>query len=110
ADVLHPERAAEAVPYPRPGKANATLRLGVVPVAGEAKVTWVAWDHERFPYLAQVAWREGGPLTFVALSRLQRDLEVRAVDDKTGQSRLLLAEHDDAWINLDPSVPRWVKQ
>ena len=43
------------------------------------------------------------------LSRTQKDLELYAVDDKTLQVRRLLAEHGDAWVNLDQDVPKPLK-
>src|SRR5262249_38360708 len=97
---------AEVTPYPRAGRANARVGLAVVPVEGGAP-TAVRWDAERFPYLASVVWKDG-PLTLVVLSRDQRDLEVLAADPATGATHRLLAEHDDAWLDLDPSVPRWL--
>ena len=107
-DVTHPENEAEATPYPRPGMANARVRLGVIARTG-GKTTWLKWDAERLPYLAAVEWEEAkAPLTLVVLSRLQKDLEVLAADDRSGATTRLLAEHDDAWLNLDPSVPRWL--
>jgi dipeptidyl-peptidase 4 len=106
-DPTHPERAPEPVPYPRPGKQNAELRVGVIAAAG-GPTTWLSWDRARFPYLAQVVWSPGAPLTLVVLSRDQRELRVLAADVKSGKLRELVAEHDDAWINLDKSVPRWL--
>jgi dipeptidyl-peptidase-4 len=107
-DVTHPENDAEATPYPRPGTPNVKLRLGVIGVAG-GKTTFIAWDATKFPYLASVEWKEAkAPLTLVVLTREQRDLEVLAADPKTGKTTRLLAEHDDDWLNLDPSVPRWL--
>jgi dipeptidyl-peptidase-4 len=104
-DVLHPESAPEETAYPRAGTPNAIVRLGVIPVGGGA-TTWVGWDAARLPYLAQVVWKDG-PLTLVVVSREQHDLEVLAADEN-GRTRRLIAEHDDAWLNLDPSVPRWL--
>lgn len=111
ADLSHPEREPEATAYPRPGKANAEVRLGVVPVTG-GSISWVQWDRKRLPYLAQVVWKEGGPLTLVVMSREQHDLEVLAAEPQGTSAvatRRLVTEHDDAWINLDQSLPRWLK-
>src|SRR5262249_14121264 len=55
-DVTHPEAEVEPTPYPRAGGKNANVRLGVVPVAG-GRPQFVEWDHERFPYLARVVWK-----------------------------------------------------
>jgi dipeptidyl-peptidase-4 len=105
ADAAHPESAPEPTFYPRAGKANVKVRLGVIPAAGGA-TTWIAWDALRLPYLAKVVWEDQAPLTLVVMDRAQRDLEVLAAEG--ARTRRLLAEHDDAWLNLDPSLPRWL--
>jgi dipeptidyl-peptidase-4 len=42
------------------------------------------------------------------LDRLQKASELLAVDPKTGATRMLVEERSDAWIDVDPSVPRWM--
>src|SRR5690606_10595508 len=106
-DPMHPEHDAAAWPYPRPGQRNASVRLGVIAASGGA-TTWVQWDRERYPYLASVTWPSSAPLTALVQSREQEDTALLAIDPATGASRELLTEHDDAWINLDQSVPRWI--
>ena len=51
---MHPESAPNTFKYPRAGKANATVRLGIIPAVGGA-VSWVKWDDKTYPYLATVA-------------------------------------------------------
>ena len=100
-DPAHPESAFEHVPYPRPGKANAKVRLGIVPVGGaNPKTTWVKWDSEKYPYLTQVRWPRRGALTVYVMDRPQQHALLLAVDPKTGATRTLLEEQDPAWINL----------
>lgn len=108
-DPAHPEAPTLSVPYPRPGKANAKLRLGVIAATNSAlpQPTWVSWDRDRFPYLATVRWERGGPLSLVVLSREQKDLQLLAADGQ-GRTKVLLAEHDDAWLNIDQTMPRWL--
>jgi len=107
ADPAHPEDPPQSWPYPRPGKANADVRLFLVPVSGK-KATEVRWDRERYPYLARVVW-ENGPLTLLVQTREQQDEALLAVDSKTGQTRTLLEEHDDAWLNIDEEMPVWLE-
>jgi dipeptidyl-peptidase-4 len=107
ADPMHPERPADSWPYPRPGRNNAMVRLGLVPAAGGATV-WVAWDHDDLGYLAAASWREGSPFTILVQNRRQTEEKLLAVDAASGATRLLLAESDPAWLNLNPSVPRWL--
>jgi dipeptidyl-peptidase 4 len=108
ADPMHPERQADAWPYPRPGRDNAVVRLGVVPAAGGA-TAWVAWDRARYPYLAAVRWQRGGPLTLLVQNREQTEERLLAADPATGATRTLLMESDAAWLNLESTVPRWLE-
>ncbi len=95
ADARHPTSPPVPFKYPRPGTPNAIVDLGIVAAAG-GEPTWITWDLAKYPYLARVAWPEKGPLTIVVLSRPQTDLAV--IEAKTG--RVILSEHDDAWVNL----------
>ncbi|MCS6912723.1 MAG: S9 family peptidase, partial [Myxococcota bacterium] len=106
ADPARPEQPPTAFPYPRPGRANAKVRLGLISVTG-GRPTWVRWDADRLPYLATVRWDKNAPLTLVVLSRDQHDLEVLEVT-QGGRTRTLLREHDPAWLNVDQDVPRWL--
>jgi dipeptidyl-peptidase-4 len=42
------------------------------------------------------------------LDRLQQVGRVLAVDPASGKTRVLVEEHDAAWLNVDPSMPRWL--
>ncbi len=106
-DPMHPESEPTASPYPRPGKPNAVVTLGVVPVTGGA-TRFIEWDRETHPYLASVRWAASAPLTVLVQSRDQHDELLLAADPATGATRELLREHDDAWLNLDQTVPRWL--
>ena len=107
ADATRPDQEPTAFRYPRPGRPNADVTLGIVPAAG-GETVWVKWDRAAFPYLATVEWPERAPLTIVVQDRAQSEERVLTVDPRTGETRQLLAERDDAWLNLDQSVPRWL--
>jgi dipeptidyl-peptidase-4 len=107
ADPLHPELPAQSWPYPRPGRENARVRLGVVSVRG-GETVWVNWDHDRYPYLASATWKEKAPLTLLVQSRDQKREVLLAADPATGRTHALLEEADAAWLDLHPSVPRWL--
>jgi dipeptidyl-peptidase-4 len=107
ADPGHPEQDPDKTYYPRVGTPNAEVRFGIVPIKGGA-TKWVTWDRVKFPYVTTVRWDKGAPLTMYVLDRAQKNGQLLAVDAKTGQTRVLLTEHDDAWLEVDPSVPRWL--
>ena len=106
-DPTRPEQAPERFFYPRAGKTNASVKVGVVAITGGA-VKWIEWDVEDFPYLCSVVWKDG-PLTLVVQNREQTKEQVLTVDAKTFQSKVLLIENDDAWINLNQDFPLWWK-
>jgi dipeptidyl-peptidase-4 len=107
-DPLHPEKPADAFRYPRAGRANAKVRVGVAPAAGGATV-WIDWDRERWPYLGRAVWPENGPLSLVVLDREQQELVLLAADPRTGATRVLVRETDPAWVNLVRGFPKWRK-
>ncbi|QQR45034.1 DPP IV N-terminal domain-containing protein [Myxococcus xanthus] len=108
ADALHPENDARRLAFPRAGKANARVRLGIIPITG-GKTTWVRWDVEKYPYLATVRWPAKGPLTVLVQNRLQTEELLLAVDPRTGSTRTLLVEKDDAWLTLHQTFPHWLE-
>ena len=108
ADPVHPERAPASWAYPRPGRANAEVRLLLIPAAG-GSATEVRWDRARYPYLATVVWEERAPLTLLVQNREQTEEVLLAADEASGATRPLLTETDDAWLNLDQEMPRWLE-
>jgi dipeptidyl-peptidase-4 len=108
ADPIHPEQPPLPSFYPRPGKANVKVRLGIIAVSGGA-TTWVAWDAAKYPYLADVRWPERGPLTILVQDRQQQEQVLLEVDPQTGKSAPLLVERDAAWLNLHHDGPRWLE-
>ena len=107
ADVAHPEHVPDAWPYPRAGRANASVRLGIIELQG-GRTNWVSWDRRRYPYLATVRWKDRGPLTVLVQNREQTEELLLAVDPATGDTSPLLVERDQAWLNLDQQMPRWL--
>ncbi|GMT97439.1 S9 family peptidase [Corallococcus caeni] len=107
-DVMHPEQPGASFPFPRAGKANAKVRLGITPVTG-GKTVWAQWDAQKYPYLATVKWDQGGPLTLLVQNRLQTEEQLLAVDPATGKTRVLLTEKDAAWIDLHQDFPLWLE-
>ena len=110
ADPSQPGNPPQPVFYPRPGKENVSVRVGVVPVDDPGKTVWLDYDRAKYSYLGKVTWKEEGPLTLTVLSRDQRDLALLKADPDTGKTSILLTEHDDAWVNLEQDVPVWLSK
>jgi dipeptidyl-peptidase-4 len=93
--------------YPRPGKKNVQVRLGVIPVSGGSTV-WIEWDRVLYEYLAGVSWDKHGPLTLQVQDRKQKELLLLKADSTTGRTKRLLVEKDPVFLNIEPSMPRWL--
>ena len=109
-DPAKPEVSAEGFYYPRPGKPNVRVRLGLLPVTGGA-TTWVQWDAEKYPYLLRVEWPATRPaqvpLTLIVQSRDQREQAILTVDAR-GKTETLLVQKDAAWLDPDFSFVHWL--
>jgi dipeptidyl-peptidase-4 len=107
ADPLHPEQPPLPSYYPRPGKTNVKVRLGVVPATGGTTV-WIDWDQKKYPYLGSVHWGKKGPLTITVQTREQQEQVLLLVDPGTGKTTSLVTETDPTWVHLRQDGPRWL--
>lgn len=107
ADPADPAKPPRTFRYPRAGRANASVRVGLLAVTG-GPTRWIPWDRERFPYLARMLWSENAPPSLLVQSRDQKEELFLAIDPATGATRELLRERDEAWLNLHDGVPRWL--
>ncbi len=108
--IMWPDRPAkkpQASPYPRPGKKNAVVTLGLIAARG-GRTTWLKWDAARWPYVVRAVWADHGPLTVLVQNRKQTEIAILAVDDVKGGTRVLHVEKDAAWVNIDARMPRWL--
>jgi dipeptidyl-peptidase 4 len=108
-DPLHPERAPVPFRYPRPGKSNADVGLVLVATNENSAPITVTWDRNAFPYLARVLWQSAyQPPAIWVQSRDQKTAAMLSVELATGSTTVLFTEYDDAWINLDAQLPRFL--
>jgi dipeptidyl-peptidase-4 len=107
ADPARPELPPHPSYYPRPGKKNVQVRLGVLPAQG-GETVWIDWDRKKFEYLTQVRWDAHGPLTIAVQNRLQNELSLLLVDPKSGKSDEIVSEKDATWLNIHQDAPRWL--
>jgi dipeptidyl-peptidase 4 len=107
ADPTYNEQPPVRQRYPRAGTANAVVRLVLARLDGTTVAVAGAPD-ERLPYLAAARWERGSAPTLVLLARDQHRAEIRTVHPVTGQTLLVHADTDPAWLQLMPGTPRWL--
>ncbi|GAA5524921.1 dipeptidyl aminopeptidase 4 [Microbulbifer aestuariivivens] len=85
--------------YPAAGRPNVTIQLGVLDVAS-GKTRWIDLGKETDIYIPRVQWARDNLLSYQWQDRSQQTLELRLVDIDSGESRTLLTENSDTWVNL----------
>ena len=105
ADPADPARAPVEIAYPAAGTPNAHVSLHLLGLDG-SRVD-IAWDRDRFEYLAAVHWSDHGNPLLLVQSRDQRTAQILAVDPGSGTTAVLHTETDPVWIDLIDGVPAW---
>lgn len=85
--------------YPFAGRNNARIRLAIIGVDGTG-LLWVPLPGDEDRYLARVDWAPDGTLYYQVEARDQRRLDLRCYDPQSGETRHVLTETSEAWINL----------
>ena len=104
-DPSEPAQPPSAFRYPCAGTANAEVSLWIASARQAAgALTSVDWDNRTHEYLTSAGWDAAGPYAAVQ-TRDQHDLQVLGIDETTGATRILAAQHDDRWVTLVPGLP-----
>ena len=86
-DPSEPAAAPHAIRYPAAGTNDADVSLFVLSLHGTR--VEVEWDRRALPYLVQVDWSEGRPLTLLVESRNHSAWQVLAADPTKGATGVL---------------------
>ena len=88
------------MPFPKVGQPNSIVEIGVVDVAS-AETRWMELDLEGEYYVPRIYWtNDPSQLAVVTLNRRQNELALYFFDVTTGDSRLVMQERSDAWIDV----------
>ncbi|WP_376696755.1 S9 family peptidase [Wenzhouxiangella sp. EGI_FJ10305] len=86
--------------YPYAGTDNVTYRLGVIDIES-GDTTWMDLGEETDIYIPRVKWVPNGEqLSFQRQSRDQQTLELVIANIDGGESRTILTETSETWVNL----------
>ena len=89
--------------YPAAGTTNADVSLSYVGLDGER--TAIRWDTDLLPYLVDVQWEEGHPLTLITSTRDQRRMMIlEATAD--GECEVVHTLEDPEWVEIVGGTPR----
>ena len=96
ADARHNDKPPVLFKYPRAGRPNAVIDLGLISAEG-GEPKWITWDR-KYEYLARVQWPKGSPLTLLVLTR-EQDKQALLVAEN-GALRDLGVPSADRWVNV----------
>jgi dipeptidyl-peptidase-4 len=86
--------------YPATGTPNVLIQVGVAEL-GSGEIRWMDIGADIDIYVPRVDWFPNSDyLAVQRQSRDQKTLELLKVDTENGESRVLLTESSDTWINL----------
>ena len=103
-DPAKPERPPGKQPYPRPGKKNARVSLGIIPLTG-GKTVWIDWPRKEYEYLARVTWTRFGMAIFFQ-TRLQDSLSCHLLVNPTSRKLDAIDPSNDLRCSSLPPEPR----
>lgn len=106
-DSLYPK--ITTIQYPVAGQTNSAARVGVISAAG-GPTRWLAVPGDpRNNYIARMNWAgNSDEILLLQLNRRQNVLNVMIADRLTGKVRTILAEKDEAWVDIDVDEVHWL--
>ena len=98
----------QPIKYPKAGEQNSACRIFVISLDTRQQRRIELPGDERDHYLARMEWiPKSQELLLQQLNRLQNRNRVFVADATTGQTRLILEEQDEAWVDLHDD-PVWL--
>jgi dipeptidyl-peptidase-4 len=98
----------QAIPYPKAGDTNSSVRVGVVRAEGGA-TNWLSVPGDpREHYIAHMDWAgNSNQLLLQQFNRLQNLNRLLLADVPSGEIRTVHAENDEAWVENSNTHPYW---
>jgi dipeptidyl-peptidase-4 len=86
--------------YPKPGDPNSTVKIGILDIAA-GTTEWIELGNNDDMYIPRMEWtKDKNILTYQRLNRAQNTLELFAYDCSLKQSRIILTEQSDTWVDV----------
>ncbi len=93
------------ISYPKVGTTNSAVKIGIVSASGgDPRWVQVPGEDSRAYYLPRMEWVAAGELLIQQMDRRQQSTDLWLADARTGETRRLLRDEDDAWLDI---VDEW---
>ena len=101
-DWLSREVKIDRQRYPKAGERNPDVRIGVADLDGHSK--WLSFTAETDIYLPRFGWISPKVVWALVLNRAQTRESLYFIDIESGNSRLVLQETDDPYIEMNGAL------
>jgi dipeptidyl-peptidase-4 len=101
--------AVKMIPYPKVGTTNSAVTVGVVSASG-GPTKWINLPGDpRQHYIAHMDWAaNANEIAIQQLNRLQNRNDVLLADATTGETKQILREQDNAWVDIEDDELTWI--
>ncbi len=90
--------------YPKAGEENSIVSIHIYQLDTE-KTIGVDIGEEEDQYIPRIKWtRDNNTLSIFRMNRLQNNMELLFADAETGESKVILTEESDAWIDVHDNL------
>ena len=101
-DWLSRDAGIDRQRYPKAGETNPGVRIGVVDLAGHSN--WLSFTAETDIYIPRFGWLSPRIVWALVLNRAQNRQSLYFIDIESGNSRLILDETEDTYIETNDLV------
>ena len=99
---LYPE--LKKIKYPKVGRSNPKLRIGVVRAKGGGR-RWINTKDKKDYYLPWMKWVNDEKIAFLKIDRIQKEWELKVSDKNKGNPFSIITENDrDGWVDNDGQI------
>lgn len=101
-DSLYPK--LKPIPYPKAGQTNSECKVGVISAEGGETIWIKVKGDPRNNYIPRMEWIDESNLFIQYLNRHQNKNTLLIADAKTGNTKTIFIEKDDAWVDVVDDV------
>ncbi|MGB5289529.1 MAG: S9 family peptidase, partial [Ignavibacteriaceae bacterium] len=100
-DEMPPYNKVMPLKYPKVGEQNAIVKIGVIDIL-TFECKWMDTGLDDDIYLPRIYWTNSSTqLSIIRLNRLQNQLDFILANTESGNSKIILSENDNCWVDIE---------
>lgn len=95
--------------YPKAGENNSRVRIGIINLNSKKNI-WVNLGNDSNYYVPRIFWMpHNNKLAVFKVNRLQNKLEILEANPETGNTKLLITEESQTWVDVESASYHFLK-